>query len=485
MKGNIEIIGLGAGDIEQLSLGVYRKLKNSKQPIYVRTFDHPVIRTLQEEGVSFHSFDDTYEQHDTFEQVYQTIANTLTEKARILGSFIYAVPGHPMLAEKTVQLLIESSEVEVSITGGQSYLDPLFTALQIDPIDGFQFLDATDFSRSQIDYRNHTIFCQVYDSFIASEVKLVLLEDLPPQHPVTVIEAVGSKQEKIQTIELVELDQGVKLSNLTSVYITPAKAEILNHQFFRLRDVIATLRSPSGCPWDNKQTNQSLRNYLIEEAYELIDAINEENDDAIIEELGDVLLQVMLHSQIGEDMGYFTIDDVIESITHKMIRRHPHVFGNVKVAGEADVLQNWQEIKVSEKMESTCTSLLNRVPKSASPLVKAEALQKEAATVGFDWSTPEPIWKKIFEEINECKEAIKKSNNIEIEKEFGDILFAIVNIARYYNVNANLALEQTNQKFIRRFQFIEEKVARNERLIEDYSLEELDKLWNEAKTKNL
>ncbi|MFB1051066.1 nucleoside triphosphate pyrophosphohydrolase [Paraliobacillus sp. JSM ZJ581] len=483
MIGNIEILGLGAGDINQLSLGVYRKLKKSNQPIYVRTLDHPVISTLKEEGASFISFDEVYEQHDSFERVYHAIVQTLTKEAKKKNTIIYAVPGHPMLAEKTVQLLLESAEVEVSITGGQSYLDPLFTALQIDPIDGFQFIDATAFSRSQIDYRNHLIFCQVYDSFIASEVKLALLEDLPPEHLVTIVEAVGSEEEKIQTIQLVELDQGVKLSNLTSVYVAPIEEEKVNHQFFRLRDVIATLRAPSGCPWDKKQTHHSLRKYLLEEAYELIDAINEEDDDATIEELGDVLLQVMLHSQIGEDLGYFTIDDVIASITNKMIRRHPHVFGNVKVTGEADVIQNWKDIKAKEKDSKALKSLLDRVPQSASPLIKAEALQKEAAKIGFDWSTPEPIWDKIYEEIKEYQEAVEKTNALEMEKEFGDILFAIVNIARYYKVNANLALEQTNQKFIRRFQYIEQKIAEKGKLMEDQTLEALDQLWNESKTK--
>ncbi|WP_182201605.1 nucleoside triphosphate pyrophosphohydrolase [Paraliobacillus salinarum] len=484
MVGNIEIIGLGAGDIDQLSLGVYRKLKSSNQPIFVRTLDHPVIKTLEEEGVSFISFDEVYEQHDSFDEVYHAIVQLLLKETEKIGSVLYAVPGHPMLAEKTVQLLLENKEVEVSITGGQSYLDPLFTALQIDPIDGFQFMDATAFSRSQIDYRNHLIFCQVYDSFIASEVKLALLEDLPPEHRVTIVEAVGSEEERIQTIELVELDQGIELSNLTSVYVAPTEEERLNHQFFRLRDVIATLRGPAGCPWDKKQTNHSLRKYLLEEAYELIDAINDEDDDAIIEELGDVLLQVMLHSQIGEDLGYFTIDDVIAGITDKMIRRHPHVFGDVNVTSEADVILNWNDIKAKEKNTNQFELLLDRVPKSASPLIKAEALQKEAAKVGFDWSEPEPVWDKIFEEIKEFQEAVQETDAFEMEKEFGDILFAIVNIARYYKVNANLALEQTNQKFIRRFQYIEQEIAKKEKTIESQTLETLDKLWNEAKTKN-
>lgn len=478
----IEVIGLGAGDINQLSLGTYRKLTTTKHPIFVRTIDHPVLDALTEEGLVFSSFDDIYQANEQFEVVYLEIVNQLKTAAKE-ETIIYAVPGHPMLAERTVQLLLEETEIEVEIIGGQSYLDDLFTAIKIDPIEGFQFLDATSFTRSQIDYRNHLIFCQVYDRMIASEIKLTLLEDLDPDHLVTIAEAVGSKGERLETIPLVELDQGVTLSNLTSVYIHPAQEKNLNHQFFRLRDVIAQLRGPNGCPWDQKQTHESLRPYLIEEAYELLEAIDQEDDDAITEELGDVLLQVMLHSQIGEDNGYFTIDDVISSIVNKMIRRHPHVFGDVQVRDESDVLRNWQEIKANEKRSGSNQSMLDRVPDAAASLIKAEGLQKEAAKVGFDWSSAPPIWNKVEEELAEVKEAIESTDSRKIEEEFGDVLFAIVNLARYYKVNSEIALEKTNQKFIRRFQYMEKKVREQKIYIDQMTLEELDVLWNEAKTR--
>ena len=459
MTARIEVIGLGAGDIDQLPLGIYRKLTEQKLPTYLRTLDHPVLAALKEEGVNFTSFDSVYEDYDQFEQVYHTIVTRLIEAATEAGVILYAVPGHPMLAEKTVQLLLEQNDVEVEILGGQSYLDALFASLRIDPIEGFQFLDGTNFQRSQINYQNHIIFCQVYDGFIASEVKLTLLEDLSPDHPVTIADAVGSKQEKVQTIPLVELDQSVVLSNLTSIYVPPVSSAQLNHQFFRLREVISELRGPNGCPWDKKQTHLTLRKYLIEEAYELIDAINQEDDDAIIDELGDVLLQVMLHSQIGEDLGYFTIDEVIQAITEKMIRRHPHVFGTVEVNGEQDVLTNWDKIKATEKGVRKTESLLDRVPDAASPLIKAEGLQKQAAKVGFDWTDPADIWDKVEEELSEIKSALQKGIVPEIEEEFGDVVFAIVNLARYYKINSEIALEKTNQKFIKRFHYIEDQTT--------------------------
>ncbi|MGP4042600.1 nucleoside triphosphate pyrophosphohydrolase [Gracilibacillus sp. D59] len=480
MKPIIEIIGLGGGDINQLPLGIYRKLTSEQQVCYVRTLDHPVIHALQEESVHFYSFDAIYEKHDQFEDVYHEIASTLVETAIENRSIVYAVPGHPMLAEQTVQLLIQRQDVDVEIVGGQSFLDDLFSALKIDPIEGFQFVDATSFRRHQLQYEQHLVFCQVYDAFIASEVKLTLLEDLPAEYPIYIVEAVGSEKQSITEIALVELDQQMQLSNLTSVYIPPIDKEKLNHQFHRLKEVIAALRAPGGCPWDQKQTHETLKKYLIEEAYEVIEAIDREDDEALAEELGDVLLQVMLHSQIGEEAGFFTIDDVIYSITEKMIRRHPHVFGELEVDGESDVIKNWEAIKKEEKGEQQQTLLAN-LTKGLPATLLAEDIQKTAAKVGFDWSEPEPIWAKIYEELEELKDAREHESFDAQEKEFGDILFAMINLGRYYKINPEIALMRTNHKFIYRFQFVERKVKESKHPWESFTLDELDQFWEEAK----
>ncbi|MFZ3579237.1 nucleoside triphosphate pyrophosphohydrolase [Virgibacillus sp. DJP39] len=479
MDTKIEVIGLGAGDIDQLSLGVYKKLTNHKKIIYTRTSDHPVIDSLKQEGASFESFDHYYEKNNQFTDVYVKIVEDLLEKARET-SIIYTVPGHPMLAEKTVQLLLNQEDIPVEIVGGQSYLDDLFTALQIDPIDGFQFVDGTLFDRSQLNYRQHLIFCQVYDSFIASNVKLALLEDLPPEYMITVIEAAGSNSETITSIPLEELDHKLEVGNLTSVYIPPAPSSVLNHTFDRLKEVISKLRGPGGCPWDQAQTHETLRKYAIEEVYELIDAIDDQDDDGIIEELGDVLLQVMLHSQIGEDNGYFTVDDVIQSVTDKMIHRHPHVFGGTKADTVGQVYKNWDALKQEEKGKER-PSHLDGIPKHLPALSKASKLQGQAAKVGFEWSDTEPVWQKLEEEIMEVKEAIEKKDDTEVEKEFGDVLFVIANLARYYKINAEVALNQTNQKFMSRFRYIEKQLTDKGRQLADASLEEMDYYWNQAK----
>jgi len=487
MTNKIYIIGLGAGDLDQLPLGVYKSLKQEKN-LFLRTKEHPVVVELENEGLQFQSFDSVYEKHDQFSDVYEEITETLLAEAE-KAPVTYAVPGHPLIAERTVQLLLDRGpkrNTEIEIGGGQSFLDAMFQALAIDPIEGFQLLDGTEMSKDSLILNSHTIIGQVYDSFVASEVKLTLMEKLPDEYEVYIVTAAGSKDEVIKKVALYELDREMELSNLTSVYVPPVDdEEILYKDFTKLRGIISVLRGPNGCPWDKKQTHQSLKKYLIEEAYELIEAIDNDDIDHMIEELGDVLLQVMLHAQIGEDEGYFTIDDVIEGITAKMIRRHPHVFGDKTAENEEEVMKNWQEIKEQEKGGSV-KSLLEGAGKGLPSLLKAYELQKEAAKVGFDWKTAAPILDKVKEEIDELSaEITEKGQQEDIQVEYGDLLFALVNFARHYEINPEEALFKANQKFMRRFAFIEQKAAENGKTVDSYSLDELDAFWDEAKGKGL
>ncbi|MGA9225278.1 MAG: nucleoside triphosphate pyrophosphohydrolase [Mesobacillus sp.] len=487
MTNKISIIGLGAGDLDQLPLGVYKRLKQDKN-LFLRTKEHPVVAELEQEGLQFQSFDSIYEKHDQFADVYEEITETLLAEAK-KEPVTYAVPGHPLIAERTVQLLLERGperNTEIEIGGGQSFLDAMFQALEIDPIEGFQLLDGTELSKESLLLKSHTIIGQVYDSFVASEVKLTLMEKLPDEYEVYIVTAAGSKDEVIRKVPLYELDREMELSNLTSVYVPPAEEEqILYKDFSKLRGIISILRGPNGCPWDKKQTHQSLKKYLIEESYELIEAIDNEDIDHMIEELGDVLLQVMLHAQIGEDEGYFTIDDVIEGVSAKMVRRHPHVFGDKTAENEEEVMKNWQEIKEQEK-GGAVKSLLEGAGKGLPNLLKAYELQKEAAKVGFDWKTAAPILDKVKEEIDELSAEITEKGKLEdIQLEYGDLLFALVNFARHYDMNPEEALFKANQKFMRRFAYIEQRAAENGKSVDSYSLEELDSFWNEAKKQGL
>jgi len=488
MKNQIEIIGLGAGDIDQLPLGIYKRIKNSQQ-LFLRTEEHPVVDQLAEEEIHYLSFDDVYEKHDSFESVYEEITETLLDKATV-ENVLYAVPGHPMVAEKTVQLLLERGPgrgINIKVSGGQSFIDSLFTAIKVDPVEGFQLLDGTSLQKESIHIHQHIIIAQVYDSFIASDVKLTLMEKYPDDYEVTIVTSAGSVEEQVQKVPLYELDRQVSLNNLTSLYVPPvSNREYAYKEFSTLRAIIAELRGPNGCPWDKKQTHESLKKYLIEEAYELLDAIDRDDIDNMIEELGDVLLQIMLHAQIGEDDGMFAIDDVIESISEKMVRRHPHVFGDVEAADADEVIVNWEKIKANEKGNTESEkSLLEDVSKGLPALLKAYDYQKIAAKVGFDWDDVHEAWKKVVEEMQEFGAELAKGNKQEQLHELGDVLFAIVNVARLLRIHPEEALQTSNEKFLRRFSYIESKVREAGKSFADFDLEGLDQFWNEAKKQGL
>ncbi|RHW31739.1 nucleoside triphosphate pyrophosphohydrolase [Lysinibacillus yapensis] len=478
----LTVIGLGAAELDQLQIGVYKKLK-SAQKIYVRTMDHPVIAELQEEGIQFESFDSVYEKHDTFFPVYEEIAETLIEAAEA-EPVMYAVPGHPLVAEQTVQLLIEAEKqgkISLKIEGGQSFLDPIFGALKIDPIDGFQLLDGTSFSIHDVNMQSHVLIAQVYDVFSASEVKLSLMEKYRDDYPVTIVTAAGSSAESLKTVPLYELDQSVEVNNLTTLYVPPVEDDLEALRDWRtFRKIVATLRGPNGCPWDQKQTHESLKKYLLEEAHEFLQAIDEEDDFGMVEELGDVLLQVFLHAQIGEDSGYFNLEEVLASISEKMIRRHPHVFGDVSVQDADEVVANWNAIKKQEKGEQT-GSLLKGEYRAASSLQTAYNYQKKAASVGFDWPNEDGAWEKFIEEWNEFKEEVTNGNPASRLDELGDVLFTIVNIARFYKISPEEAMIHANAKFARRFLYVEEKVVNSGAEFQDFTLEQLDAFWQEAK----
>ncbi|MGM0877681.1 MAG: nucleoside triphosphate pyrophosphohydrolase [Bacillota bacterium] len=483
MAKEITIVGLGAGDLNQLPFGVYQLIMKSEH-LFLRTKEHPIIKELNSE-ISYEAFDTIYEQNDHFDEVYSEIVETLLKRAAETN-IVYAVPGHPLVAEKTVQLLLTEGRQKgytIRVEGGQSFLDSTFQALEIDPIEGFQLVDALSLKSEQLQLKGHVIVTQVYDQMVASDVKLTLMEQLPDDYKVMIVTAAGSSKQQLKEVALYELDRETSVNNLTSVYIPPIEnGAILHHQFTSLRQIIATLRGPNGCPWDKEQTHHSLKRYLIEECYELLEAIEEEDIDHIIEELGDVLLQVVLHAQIGEDDGMFSIDDVIKGISEKMIRRHPHVFGETTVQDTEEVLSNWDDIKRKEKDSIGKQSILDSVATSLPALSKAFHLQKKAAKVGFDWPTIEGTWEKVKEEIKEFEdELVSNKDERLLLEEFGDVLFALINVGRHYKIEPEEALSSTNKKFYDRFTYIEKKAIENQKELQNMSLEEMDVYWNEAK----
>ena len=251
--------------------------------------------------------------------------------------------------------------------------------------------------------------------------------------------------------------------------------------FGRLLDIMDELREK--CPWDRKQTNESLRTNTIEETYELCDAIMKGDDNNIKKELGDLLLHVVFYAKIGEEKSVFDIKEVCDALCQKLIYRHPHVYGNVEANSAGKVEQNWEQLKLKEKGGNK--TVLEGVPDALPSVVKAYRIQDKARNVGFDWEQREQVWDKVNEEFNELKEVIEKLDSDNMEAEFGDLFFSLINAARLYRINPDNALERTNQKFIRRFNYLEEHTIKQGKSLKDMTLAEMDEIWNEAKTKGL
>jgi len=489
---SITIVGLGSGDENQLSLGIWKKIQQSEQ-LYLRTIQHPVVQFLEENKIRFHSFDHLYESFDSFPEVYDAIVMELTQV--VLSNekdAVYAVPGHPMLAESTVQLLkkqCEQLEIELHILGGESFLDQSFLRFGFDPIDGFQLLDATDMKSSLLQPQLHTIIAQVYDSIVASDVKLTLMEIYPDDYEVVVGHALGvTGQEQIRKIPLYELDHDQTYGNLSLIWVPLSSDEkILNLSFGRLKEIVNILRSPEGCPWDREQTHQSIRKNLIEETYEVLETIDEQDYEAMCEELGDLLMQVMLHAQMEEEVGSFTINDVVSGLNEKLIRRHPHVFGNTSANNSEEALQNWDQMKKEEKKEKGIDvenlSLLSGVPSGLPSLMKAVEYQKRAAKVGFDWETIDQVFAKVDEEMRELKDEIHTPNQTDgIKEELGDLLFSLINVSRFLKIDPDEAIRLANQKFLYRFSFIEKELRLRGEEIEQTSLLVMEEIWQKAKS---
>jgi tetrapyrrole methylase family protein/MazG family protein len=257
------------------------------------------------------------------------------------------------------------------------------------------------------------------------------------------------------------------------------KEESMGKEVDRFIDIVAKLRAPGGCPWDREQTHQSLLSCLLDESYEFFEAVEENDDEKMREELGDLLLQVVLHAQLAADDGKYTIEEVAADISEKLIRRHPHVFGEVEISSSTEVLHNWEKIKKREKKHRRY--IVDDIPEAMPALFRAEKMQRRVARVGFDWTEVKPVLDKVVEEFNEFREAIEKGNQEHAEEELGDIMFALVNVARHYTICAEDALRKTTRKFARRFRFIEDRINESGNDIAQTSLEEMDRIWDEAK----
>ncbi|MGL4913002.1 MAG: nucleoside triphosphate pyrophosphohydrolase [Romboutsia sp.] len=483
--GKIKIVGLGPGDYSLISQGALESLQSSSR-IFLRTEKHPTVDKLKE-TIKYTSLDYFYDKEENFEDVYGKISEFIVDLSKE-GDLVYAVPGHPRVAERTVSI-IESiakvKDIEVETIPSMSFVDAMFNYLAIDPADGFKLVDAFEIDNAYIDTNTSMIITQIYDEFIAANIKLKLMEYYDYDQEVCIVNGAGVKNlESKKYVPLHELDRCEnKFDYLSSLYI-PKSCKKMYNTVHELEKIMDTLRGPLGCDWDKKQTHESLKKYVIEEAYELCQAIDNDDIDEMIEELGDILLQVVFHCQIGQEEGFFDLKEVVNGICTKLIHRHPHVFKNEDI--DMDTFERtWEELKQEEKGETTTTDGLKRIPTHLPALIKAEKIQYKAALIGFDWDNIDDVIKKIDEEYKELLDECEEGNIKYIKEELGDLLFSIVNLARFLKINPEEALNCTSQKFINRFEFMEQSAIKSNRKLEDMTLEEQDKLWNLAKANKI
>ena len=495
----ITILGLGPGSWDDLTIqarAVLERAATEQTPVCFRTLVHPTVEPLKAAfpNLQITSFDDFYDESDNWEMLYQRITASVCELAA-RQPVIYAVPGHPLIGELTVQLLLAQARqraLETRIVAGLSFLEPVCAALELDPFTlGAQIIDATalaglthDEVAGKLVPTTPLLVVQVYNRRVASEVKIALGECYPDEWPVKLVRAAGvDSDEAVIEMPLYELDRNSLANHLCTLYVPPRAEmealrlpESLRYITMRLR------REPDGCPWDRQQTHESLTRYVIEEAYEVVDAIEENDLDHLAEELGDLLLQVYLHAEIARQAGNFTIGDVFEHVNAKLIRRHPHVFGSTEVANAGQVVQNWEAIKKQEKIAAgkdvTAASVLDGIPLASPALVLAQEYQKRAAKTGFEFSNLQEVLDKLSEELNELRAA---SGVEEQKEEMGDVLFIVAKLARMLHIDAEEALRQANRKFKQRFTQMEALIKSEQREFASYTLEEWMQLWKKAK----
>ncbi|UUM11192.1 MazG family protein [Clostridiaceae bacterium HFYG-1003] len=413
----IHIAGLGPGDPGSLTMETFELLKRTR--VLLRTRIHPTVAALDSWGIRYASLDHLYEKNASFQEVYRSLAEEVIAAWRREGTELtYCVPGNPMIAEQSVVELISRLEQEgipYVVHPAVSFIDTILDVLRRDPIRGLLILDATELRDKGLSGDTDTVVTQVYNRRIASEVKLALSDYLDDEAEIIYVRNAGIKgEETVRRIPLWALDRQEDVDHLTTVFI---ERESVKPGFQDFRRTINALREPGGCPWDREQTHESLRRYLIEEAYEAADAITQGNLEDMKEELGDVLLQVVLHGRIAEEQGDFTILDIIRSVNDKMISRHPHVFGTLDLKNSQEVLSNWEKIKKTEKGEVSLDDKLKSLPKSIPATMRAAEVAKKAEAYGRPRRSRDELLAQIRRILNE---------NLEEEQDLAELLYYTV-----------------------------------------------------------
>ena len=465
MTGRVVVVGLGPGDPRMVSLAATEAIAAIPHR-YVRTTRHPSAGLVEPAT----SFDPLYERADAIDQVYAGIVDTLAAEAMQHGVVLYAVPGSPFVAERTVDMLRHDDRVQLRIIPSMSFLDLAWDRLEVDPVvAGVRLVDGHSFPQSAAGQIGPFLVGQCDNRMVLSDMKLAV-DDGPA---VVVLQRLGLPDEKVFEVDWVDLDRAVQPDHLTSVWV-PRLAAPVAAELTHFADLVRTLRAE--CPWDRAQTHQTLTRHLIEETYEVLDAIagldGEHGYDALEEELGDLLFQIAFHATLAAEEGQFDLADVARGIHDKLVERHPHVFGP-----PGHPVPNWEEQKRIEKGRA---SVMDGVPGNLPALLYAYKMQSKAASVGFDWKNAAEAWPKIGEELDELRAALDQEpvDRAAVNDELGDVLFSVVNIARHLGVDPEASLRASAAKFRRRFQAMEGLAEARGVPIDDDMWEEVKKPTN-------
>ena len=472
----ITIVGLGPGGPEYVTQQTIDAIGNVPHR-FLRTARHPSAVLVP--GAT--SFDDIYESADTFADVYAEITERLVAAATEHGDVLYAVPGSPLVLERSVGRLRDDDRSECTVLPAMSFLDVAFARLGIDPIESaVRLIDGHEFVTAAAGDRGPMFVAHTHANWVLSDIKLAV-ESATGDEPVVILQRLGTSDELVTHTTWAELDRTVEADHLTCIYI-PSLGAPVGGSYVKFHQLARTLREQ--CPWDREQTHQSLVKYLLEETYEVVDALqaldpdDPSTDTELIEELGDLLYQVEFHATIAEQQGRFSITDIVEGIHDKLVRRHPHVFGSVQADDSGTVVANWDAIKRDEKGR---TGAFDGVATSQPSLSYAYHLQRKAAKIGFDWPDVSGALPKIAEETAELMAAIDGGDASAIEGELGDLLFAVVNVARHLDIEPEASLRAATHKFRRRFEGVERLAAERGITLSSTDLATLDALWDDVK----
>lgn len=478
----VTVVGLGPGDDRWITRHTLDAIASTAVR-FVRTTRHPSAHLVGDDATSF---DDVYDAADTFDDVYATITDRLVAAAIEHGHVLYAVPGSPLVLERTVRRLRADARVTCEVLPAISFLDLAYEALGIDPVEtGVRLIDGHEFAMASAGYTGPMLVAHTHADWVLSDIKLAA-ETATGDEPVVILQRLGTAEQAVVHTTWADLDRTVTADHLTCIYV-PGLGAPVGAELVKFHELARVLREQ--CPWDQEQTHRSLVKYLLEETYEVVDAIealdpdDPSTDDDLVEELGDLLYQIEFHATIAEQEGRFTIADVARNVHDKLVRRHPHVFppeggDTVAVSGADEVVTNWDAIKRTEKQR---TSIFEGIPNSQPSLGYAYAVQRKAAKVGFDWPDVHGALPKIAEETAEVVEAHTAGDADAVDAEVGDLLFAVVNVARHLGVEPEAALRAATRKFRSRFEGVE-RLARDRGIdLHQAGLETLDALWDEVK----